>query len=68
MARSGRSTRTVRMADRLTLCPSREYSIMLQGKREEVSGHGVHHVHEAVGWGSSSRCTGDMGYNGYFHL
>lgn len=29
MARRGRSTRTVRMADRLTLCPSREYSIML---------------------------------------
>lgn len=24
---------------------------MLQGKREEVSGHGVHHVHEAVGVG-----------------
>lgn len=29
MARRGRSTRTVRMAERLTLCPSREYSIML---------------------------------------
>lgn len=29
MARSGLSTRTVRMAERLTLCPSREYSIML---------------------------------------
>lgn len=30
MARSGLSTRTVRMADRLALCPSREYSITLQ--------------------------------------
>lgn len=29
MARRGRSTRTVRMAERLTLCPSKEYSIML---------------------------------------
>lgn len=34
MARRGRSTRTVRMAERLTLCPSREYSIML-GRAEE---------------------------------
>lgn len=33
MARRGRSTRTVRMAERLTLCPSREYSIML-GEQE----------------------------------
>lgn len=30
MARSGLSTRTVRMADRLALCPSREYSITLE--------------------------------------
>ena len=29
MARRGRSTRTVRMAERLTLCPSKEYSIIL---------------------------------------
>lgn len=36
MARSGRSTRTVRIADRLTLCPSSEYSIMLRGKRRGV--------------------------------
>lgn len=36
MARSGRSTRTVRMAERLTLCPSREYSIMLgKGRLKE---------------------------------
>lgn len=33
MARRGRSTRTVRMAERLTLCPSREYSIMLGEQR-----------------------------------
>lgn len=33
MARNGLRTRTVRMAERLTLCPSREYSIML-GERE----------------------------------
>lgn len=68
MARSGRSTRTVRIADRLTLCPSREYSIMLQGKREEVSGHRMQHEHEAVGWVSSSWCAVGMGYNGYSHL
>lgn len=34
MALSGLSTRTVRMADRLTLCPSKEYSIMLKRERE----------------------------------
>lgn len=33
MARSGRSTRTVLIADRLTLCPSREYSSILQRRK-----------------------------------
>lgn len=35
MARRGRSTRTVRMAERLTLCPSREYSIILGGGQKK---------------------------------
>lgn len=34
MARSGLSTRTVRMADRLALWPSREYSITLSTERK----------------------------------
>lgn len=45
MARRGRSTRTVRMADRLTLCPSREYSIMLgegRGREVQVGSRGPH--------------------------
>lgn len=37
MARSGLSTRTVRMADRLALCPSKEYSITLQTYRRNQS-------------------------------
>lgn len=37
MARRGRSTRTVRMAERLTLCPSREYSIMLGCRGTQMS-------------------------------
>lgn len=38
MARSGRRTRTVLIADRLTLCPSSEYSSILQrGKAIAVS-------------------------------
>lgn len=38
MARSGRRTRTVRIADRLTLCPSSEYSsILRRGKATVVS-------------------------------
>lgn len=46
MARRGRSTRTVRMAERLTLCPSKEYSIILgaeQGHAQwgQVLGEGI---------------------------
>lgn len=41
MARRGRNTRTVRMAERLTLCPSREYSIILgEGQKKGGSGGG----------------------------
>lgn len=41
MARRGRSTRTVRMAERLTLCPSKEYSIMLgEGQKKGGSDGG----------------------------
>lgn len=36
MARSGLSTRTVRMADRLALWPSREYSITLKTQRDNL--------------------------------
>ena len=38
MARSGLSTRTVRMADRLALWPSREYSITLQTQLQSDKG------------------------------
>lgn len=62
MARSGRSTRTVRIADKLTLCPSREYSIMLWGKEERhqdmgcsVSGH--EGAGAARGWGCHCLCA-----------
>lgn len=40
MARSGRSTRTVRMADRLALWPSSEYSITLETQSERRSDRG----------------------------
>lgn len=51
MARSGRSTRTVRIADRLTLCPSREYSIMLRGKRRGVRVWGAPCLGARAAWG-----------------
>lgn len=41
MARRGRNTRTVRMAERLTLCPSREYSIMLVEGQRDTEAQGV---------------------------
>lgn len=54
MARRGRSTRTVRMAERLTLCPSREYSIMLG--EQGCSGRGPHLLSPppAAPWGPST--------------
>lgn len=41
MARSGRRTRTVLIADRLTLCPSSEYSSILQGKKSHCCVTGI---------------------------
>lgn len=39
MARSGRRTRTVLIADRLTLCPSSEYSSILQKSKKPLLCH-----------------------------
>lgn len=58
MARRGRSTRTVRMAERLTLCPSREYSIMLGEQacsgREEPRGLHLLSLSPTAPWGPST--------------
>ena len=57
MARRGRSTRTVRMAERLTLCPSREYSIMLgAGQRER----GLRRPTGALGTEPGQRAHGSL--------
>ena len=57
MARSGRSTRTVRIADKLTLCPSREYSIMLREKEERCQDVGCSvSGHEGAGAGRGWGC------------
>lgn len=41
MARSGRRTRTVLMADRLTLCPSSEYSNILRENESRCCVSGI---------------------------
>lgn len=58
MARRGRSTRTVRMAERLTLCPSREYSIMLG--RAEGGGSGGGQV--TTRWRAGSQAMPQPGW------
>lgn len=66
MARSGRSTRTVRIADRLTLCPSREYSIMLRGKRRGVRARGAPCLGAGAAWGRGAARTERYGPAGVF--
>lgn len=64
MARSGRRTRTVRIADKLTLCPSREYSIMLRGKEErgqDVGGSVLGHQGAGGCPGLGCRCLCALG-------
>lgn len=50
MARKGLSTRTVRMADKLTLCPSSEYSNMLREKEKRNQGGEGHSLHLEMFW------------------